>query len=193
MTRTSAAVSFAALLLACAAQAQTIGPDIINSYFIDVARYGTDIAGTTTAYAIGATTCNHGDVPAIVWPSGSSVRPLVAQNIYRIKSDPSGAFQRFEQLGESWVKRVSVPGQGTGTGCGVCTPGPSGTMGVNCADAYGSGFNGSQGLLGPRSLINSTTGVSAGNPAPVGDSITRGRIQIPTADIVNQPANAHIF
>jgi hypothetical protein len=180
------------LLGACRALGQPVGPDIVNSGFIDVQRYGTDAPGTTTAYAIGSTTCNHGDMPATVW-FGSTIRPLVAQNMYRLKADASGAFQRFEQIGQSWVKRVEVPGQGSSATCGTCTPGPSGTMGVGCADVYSSGFNGSQGLLGPRSYINATTGASAGTLAPVGDAVTRGRIQVPTADVVSQPAGTRFF
>ena len=38
---------------------------------------------------------------------------LVAQNLYRFKTDASGSFARFEQLGQSWVKRVQVPGGGS--------------------------------------------------------------------------------
>src|SRR5262249_40400184 len=134
-----------------------------------------------------------GDVPAAVAPAGSTVRPLVAMNLYRFKADPSGAFARFEQLGQSWVKRVQVPIQGTYASCGSCRPGPSGPIGAGRADIYSSVFNGTQSLLGPRSYINPTTGVSAGNPAPTGDPTTRGRVQVPTADVVDQPAGTRYF
>src|SRR5262249_8413476 len=61
------------------------------------------------------------------------------------------------------------------------------------ADVYSSAFNGSQSLLGPRSYINGTTAVSLGNPAPVGDSMTRGRIQVPTSDVTSQPVGTRFF
>jgi hypothetical protein len=193
VSKTNFLVALASLALALVARAQTIGPDIVNAGLIDVTRYGTDTTGTITAYALGSTTCNHGDVPADVALAGSSVRPLVAMNLYRLKTDPSGAFARFEQLGQSWVKRVQVPIQGTYASCGSCVPGPSGTMGPGCADVYSSAFNGTQSLLGPRSDINATTGVSTGNPAPTGDPTTRGRIQVPTTDVTNQPAGTRYF
>jgi hypothetical protein len=193
MTKTQACFAISSLFLAAGAHAQAIGPDIVNSWLVDVNRYGTDAAGTTTAYAIGSVTCNHGDMPAIVWPSGSSIRPLVAQNIYRFKTDPSGAFSRFEQVGQSWVKVVQVPGGASQATCGTCVSGPAGTMGVGCADVYSSGFNGSQSLLGPRSRVNPATAVVSGTQAPVGDSITKGRVQVPTADVVGQPAGTRFY
>src|SRR4051812_6021629 len=111
MLRTIAVSVLAACAFCAVAPAQTIGPDIVNSALVDMARYGTDAPGTTTAYAIGSTTCSRGDMPAVVSPSGSGIRPLVAQNMYRLKTDPGG-FQRFEQVGQSWVKKVLVPGGG---------------------------------------------------------------------------------
>jgi hypothetical protein len=182
-----------AALLAPAAMAQTIGPDIISSATNDVGRYGVDAAGTTAAYAVGAVTCNRGDLPAAV-STTTSVRPLIAQNMYRLKAVPGAGYQRFEQVGQGWVKRVSGPVGGQVSSCGTCVQAGTGYMGVGCADIYSSGFNGAQGLLGPRSMCNATLGTSAGGAGTsVGDVITRGRLQVPTADIVNQPAGTKFF
>jgi hypothetical protein len=184
----------AALALSAPALAQ-IGPDMICSGHVDVARYGTDPTGRVTAYATGSVSCNHGDEPAVVMLG--AIRPLIGQNMYRLKSYPSaqgGTFQRLEHIGQSWAKRVGVPISATTVSCGTCQPASSGLMGINCADTYGSGFNGSFGLLGPRSLCNATLGDTLGGySTALGDTITRGRIQVPTDDVVGQPADTKFF
>ena len=57
-------------------------------------------------------------------------------------------------------------------------------LGVACSDAYGSGLNGSQGLLGPRSQVNATTGVYPYPfTGPAYDATIGRRLQVYTADI----------
>ncbi|HYE63491.1 MAG TPA: hypothetical protein VD997_15990 [Phycisphaerales bacterium] len=175
---------------------QAIGPDMVSSSMVDVARYGTDPTGTITAYAVGSVTCNKGDQPAIV--SSGAIRPLIGQNMYRLKTFTSpggGTYSRLEQVGQSWAKRVGLPINGNTVSCGACAGSAgSGMMNVNCADTYGSGFNGSQGLLGPRSMCNATRGDTLGGAGTsIGDSITRGRLQVPTADVTAQPAGTRFF
>ena len=65
---------------------------------------------------------------------------------------------RFEQIGQSWLKHGFA--STNSPGCGTCVQPPNGgaQLGVGCSDAYGSGLNGSQGNLGPRSQVNPTNG-----------------------------------
>ncbi len=126
------------------------GPDVWIARFTDVAHYAT--VGGIASYAIGTDACNMGDFPA-EWQADNNLHPVIAQNIFRLKDG------RFEQIGQSWLKHgFSSTNSAT---CGTCQPPPNGgsQLGPNCSDAYGSGLNGSQGNLGPRSQVNPTTGV----------------------------------
>jgi hypothetical protein len=188
-------VLLTALLLPHRAAAQRTGPDMLISGHVDVARNGIDTIGTTTAYSIGSVSCNHGDLPATVSAANNQLlRIHIAQNMYRLKTAPGGQYQRFEQVGQGWCKRVAGPAAGSVTSCGTCVSGPQYTMGPGCADVYSSGFNGIQGLLGPRSAINPVLGTMTslgGNGT--GDPTTRERLQVRTADLVSQPAGTRFF
>ncbi len=192
-------VSLAMLALGVAAshaRAQAVGPDMVNSSLIDVARYGTDVVGGTTAYAVGSVSCNRGDVAASVRPTDPLIRILVAQDLYRLKTygTAPNTYQRMEHVGQGWVKRVNGPISVTQASCGPCQSSGSGMLGVNCGDPYGTGLNGSQGTLGPRSLINAPLGTTTGSTGTAtGDATIRGRVQVPTLDVVNQPAGTRFF
>ena len=157
----------------------TNGPDVWVAGHTDIAHYGS--VGNITAYAIGTDACNQGDAPAI-WIQGAVAHPVIAQNFYRLKDG------RFEQIGQSWLKHgFSSTNSGT---CGTCIQPPMGgqQLGVNCSDAYGAGLNGSQGLLGPRSEVNPTTGVYAWPHRVSPDNSAIGaRLQVRTIDV--NPAN----
>lgn len=154
----------------------TDGPDVWIEDLIDIAYYAT--TGNVAAYAIGTDACNQGDVPA-EWQSSNNRHPVIAQNLFRLKAG------RFEQVGQSWLKHGFAS---TNSGaCGTCNvpPGGGSQLGTNCSDAYGSGLNGSQGNLGPRSQVNPTTGVFPypfSAPGFSGD-VAR-RLQVNTADVI---------
>lgn len=188
--RLATSAASATFLLAAAAHAQ-IGPDCINASFNDIARHGTNAAGTITGYSSGNVTCNHGDVPMSVQPDATT-RPLVAMNMYRYKS--FGNYSRLEQLGQGWAKWVGVPAGGNNSFCGTCVnSGTFGMMGVNCADVYSSGFN-SPASMGPRSQINPATGrLLGGRGTNTGEAAISTRVQVPTVDVTNQPAGTRFF
>ena len=73
----------------------TSGPDLIVSVN-GVVRWGT--ADGITAYSVGMTRCNLGDMPLLSEVSPSSDHPVTTQNMYRIR--PEG---RIEHIGQSWV------------------------------------------------------------------------------------------
>ncbi len=182
----------------------TLGPDVTVFNLTDVARTGAannEAGVNVTAYAVGTESCNRGDVP-VAWYDAPGARenlhPVIAQNVFRLKSSTQNGttFQRFEQLGQSWLKHgfLSV----NGNACGTCVQPPDGgdQLGINCSDPYGSGLNGDPGLLGSRSRVNAATGFFAmpvvkGNST--GNAAIRGRAQVPTADVVSQPAGTRFF
>lgn len=195
--RRTLSVALPALLaFAGAAAAQTIGPDCISSSHNDVARNGTNAAGTIIGYSIGSVTCNRGDMTMEAGPN-STIRPLVGQAMFRLKSytAPGGAtYQRFESIGQGWCKWVGVPVNGSHTSCGTCSGGGgTGFMGVNCADTYGSGFNGPTGMA-RRTFINPTTGYLLGTRGGgTGETAINTRLQVAAADVAAQPAGTRFF
>ncbi len=178
----------------------TNGPDVVMWNHTDIARYGTGTSNgiTVAAYAIGTESCNRGDVPVSWYDSGSreNEHPVIAQNLFRLKTVSPGGYTRFDQIGQSWLKHgfASV----NGSACGSCIQPPDGgsQLGINCSDPYGSGLNGDPGLTGRRSFVNPTTGFFA-EPVIKGDSTgtatLRGRLQVPVSDTNSQPAGTRYF
>jgi hypothetical protein len=158
----------------------TNGPDVYVGGLTDVGYFG-NIGGAVPsgiyAYAVGTNACNAGDSP-VGWYNGTNRHPVIAQAIYRLKNG------RFEQLGQSWLKHGFA--STNSNFCGICQGPPDGgaQLGVQCSDAYGSGLNGGQSFLGPRSEVNATTGAY---PWPHGTatdtSVIGGRLQIHWPDI----------
>ncbi|HEX5043519.1 MAG TPA: hypothetical protein VFV75_11470 [Candidatus Polarisedimenticolaceae bacterium] len=151
-------------------------PDVIVGELPNTSRYGP--VNGITAYAIGTTSCNLGSC-WLLWISGTPDHPVIGQNMYRLKDN------RFEQIGQSWLKHGFTALQGT-----VCSSScqPSGTgarLGIQCSDPYDSSLNGSQTRLGPRRNVNPNTGVFL-FPDPdentTGDAIFK-RLQVHNTDL----------
>jgi hypothetical protein len=141
----------------------TSGPDVAVWAISDVSRDGT--VSPKTAFSVGTTSYNPGDRP-VDWrdvytapgnPSGAShLAPVIGGGVYKLKNG------RFQQLSQSWLKHGYLSTNSNG-GPGPCQTPPLGgdQLGVNCLDTYGSGLNGNQNYLGPRSAINPATGYYA--------------------------------
>ncbi len=170
--------------------AQTIGPDLVNSSLNDVAMNGTSADGTITGYSSGNVTCNHGDMNLDTSPN-TSVRPIVGMNMYRYVP---GTLNAFQQLGQGWGKWVALPINGSHASCGgSCIGGGVGNMPPNCADLYGSGFN-SPGGMCPRSQVNGTLGTLAGGRGSnTGEASISTRVQVPTSAVTTQPLGVVYF
>jgi hypothetical protein len=63
-----------------------------------------------------------------------------------------------------------------------CNGQGGGVLGVGCRDVYGSGYNGGQGILGPRSQVNAFTGEYPGASGGNGNAIYK-RLQIVQSDL----------
>jgi hypothetical protein len=139
-------------------------------------NYGS--ASGWASYAIGSDSCNIG-LNGAIWISGNNQHPVIGGEVYRLFNG------RFEQVGMSWLKHgfcaadscstgansgstqgcINIGGVAAGTtGCVTdYNDGPTGGcdwLGSGRAtDTYGSGLNGSQGYLGPRSEVNAWSGV----------------------------------
>ncbi len=136
------------------AGARPPGSDIITGDVTGVSRYGIITEGGVqyTGYAFGTTSCNIGTPGSAPepWVASTNQHPVIGQNLYRLKNN------RFEQIGASWVKHAwAAVNNGI---CGTCNGQLGSVLGVGCSDPYGSGLNGDQSDLGPRSEINAYTG-----------------------------------
>ena len=157
------------------------GPDVIVGSLSDMTNYGQ--VGGVYAYSIGTDSCNIGD-QELLWLANNPNHPVIGQNIYRLNDG------RFQQIGQSWLKHGFTALQLNL--CCACQSSGTGTrLGVGCSDPYGSGLNGSQSGLGPRSEVNAFTGAFLypfGAQGQTGDSVYK-RCQVDGADVsaVNYP------
>jgi hypothetical protein len=152
---------------------RTTGTDGLIGVIADAYTYGTrTVDGTLIrSFAIGTYAWNMGDRP-MVWVTSTNQHGLISQNLYR------GTGKRFEQVGASWMKNAMVAANSTFDATyGACVTqrvGGTNGLGVNCHDLYGSGFNSSAGLLGPRYDVNPTTGEFTYPFTPLVPPVTAG-------------------
>ena len=110
----------------------------------DVAQQGTR-SGHRSGLAIGTDSCNNGDQPVDWFALPHTDHPVVPQNLYRMSGGATNA-ERFEQIGQSWMKHTfealeeSVCGTCNTSGCETGTH-----LCPGCSDPYVSGLNGDQG------------------------------------------------
>ncbi|HVU63455.1 MAG TPA: hypothetical protein VHC70_05730, partial [Phycisphaerales bacterium] len=123
------------------------GPDAVLGDVSDVSN--SSPVGTYDAIALGAQVCNMGSV-SIAYSGCPNSHPVFGGNLYKY-STVNGA-GRFEQIGQSWLKHTAVVAASNACGCG-CSSSGSGLR-PGCSDLYSSGFQVSQGALGPRYQIN---------------------------------------
>ena len=132
------------------------GPDVITGDMHDLIHYGS--SGTLAGLAIGITSCNAGNQPAHFVAMPDTNHPTVAQNLYRMSGGPGNA-DRFEQIGQSWVKHTYGAKAANACGFGCTNPGTGTLLGVGCSDTYFSSQSAAQPDLGSRAWINPFTGV----------------------------------
>jgi hypothetical protein len=134
------------------------GPDVIVGDVEDVAQFNAPV-GTQVGLAIGTDSCNNGDQPINWFALPNTDHPVVPQNLYRMSGGANND-ERFEQIGQSWMKHTFLALQGGVCGsCNTsppCNPGPQ--LCPGCSDPYTSGLNGDQNSIGSRAWVNPFTG-----------------------------------
>jgi hypothetical protein len=118
--------------------------------------------GTQVGLGVGTTSCNNGNVE-LDWFALTQVdHPVIPQNLYRMSGGATND-DRFEQIGQSWLKHAFTALQQNACGFG-CTAAANGThLGVGCSDPYSASLNATQGTgsadgLGSRAWVNPFTG-----------------------------------
>jgi hypothetical protein len=134
------------------------GPDIITGDIGAIGgleQFGSD--GTQVGLGVSTTACNAGDVIVRFIAMPDTHHPIIPHNLYRMSGGP-GNDERFEQIGQSWVKHAY--GSSNDNECGFgCIPSNFSHLGVGCSDTYANFQNAEQIALGSRALVNPFTGV----------------------------------
>ncbi len=141
------------------------GPDVIVGDIFGLAQFGS--SGTQVGLATGITACNNGDTDLDFFALPSADHPVIAQNLYRMSGGATND-DRFEQVGQSWLKHTFAALEQNDCGFGCSPSGTGGThLGAGCSDVESASSNASQNGLGSRAWVNPFTGVFPGsNPGP---------------------------
>ena len=133
------------------------GPDIITGDIGELGgleQFGS--SGTQVGLGVSTTSCNAGNVVVNFFALPATNHPIIPHNLYRM-SGGSGNDDRFEQIGQSWVKHAF--GADQLNACFSCTPADFTHLGVGCSDTYANFQNADADALGSRAWINPFTGV----------------------------------
>jgi hypothetical protein len=140
------------------------GPDVIVGNLPSLQQFGD--AGTQVGLAVGTESCNNGQVDADWFALPSNNHPVIPQNLYRMSGGADNT-QRFEQIGQSWLKHAFTAASEDNCGFG-CNDVFGKHLGSGCSDLYSTNQNGIQNVLGSRAWVNPFTGFFPGgsNPGP---------------------------
>jgi hypothetical protein len=160
------------------------GPDVIVGDLPSMGQFGS--SGGIVGLAVGTTSCNNGDQNLDWFALPETDHPVIPQNFYRMSGGTNNN-DRFEQIGQSWLKHAFTAL--TGNACGFGCNGVGGShLGVGCSDPYGSGLNASQSGLGSRAWVNPFTGAYPSTAADHtghndADSAPTHRALVPATDL----------
>ena len=166
------------------------GPDIVVGDLPSMVQAGS--FGSQIGLGIATTSCNNGNVEVNFFALPDTRHSVVSQNFYRMSGGPSNN-DRFEQIGQGWVKHTFGANQDDDCNFG-CTPaGDFSHLGVGCSDPYDAGENAEYTLLGSRAWINPFTGAfgssSPANHAGHAHTGSSHRLLVDAADL-NTSMNA---
>jgi hypothetical protein len=135
----------------------THGPDVIVGDLPNLQQFGS--AGTQVGLAVATTSCNNGDQPLDWLQLPQTDHPVIPQNLYRMSSGADNT-ERFEQIGQSWLKHAFFALEDDACNFGCNTSGcATGThLCPGCSDPYSADLNGNQSQIGSRAWVNPFTG-----------------------------------
>ncbi len=136
---------------------QISGPDVIVGDLPDMEQLGS--AGTQVGLAVATTSCNNGDQPVDWFQLPNTDHPVVPQNLYRMSGGADNT-ERFEQVGQSWLKHTffALEDDACSLGCNTSGCATGSHLCPGCSDPYSAGLNGDQGQIGSRAWVNPFTG-----------------------------------
>ena len=136
---------------------QISGPDVIVGDLPDVEQLGS--VGTQVGIAVATTSCNNGNEPVDWFALPDTDHPVVPQNLYRMSGGTDNT-ERFEQIGQSWLKHTffALEDDDCSLGCNTSGCATGSHLCPGCSDPYTAGLNGDQGQIGSRAWVNPFTG-----------------------------------
>ena len=136
---------------------RTSGPDVIVGDLPDVEQLGS--FGTQVGVAVATTSCNNGDQPVDWFQLPDTDHPVVPQNLYRMSGGTDNT-ERFEQIGQSWLKHTffALEDDACSFGCNTSGCATGSHLCPGCSDPYSAGLNGDQNQIGSRAWVNPFTG-----------------------------------
>jgi hypothetical protein len=137
-------------------EAPAPGPDVILGDLPALFQAGSN--GTQVGLMMATDICNNGNVPVNWFQVPETDHPVIPQNLYRLSGGANNA-ERFEQIGQSWVKHAFVPLQQNACGFGCIASPDSAHLGVGCSTADSASANAIQSGLGSRAWVNPYTGI----------------------------------
>jgi len=166
------------------------GPDVIVGDIESVEQPQGAVNGNFVGLGVGTVSCNNGDQPIDWHPLPNTNHPVIPQNLYRM-SGGGDHTERFEQIGQSWMKHAFFALEEFI--CGTCNTSPPCVTGdqlcPGCADTYVASLNYDQDLIGSRAWVNPFTGVFPSNPDPNNHAGhnhtgTSHRVTVATSDLI---------
>src|SRR6266513_2792648 len=161
------------------------GPDVIVGDLPEMAQYGRN--GSFVGLGIGTTSCNNGNQQLHWFALPNTDHPVIPQNFYRLSGGADNS-DRFEQIGQSWLKHAfaALEDNACNFGCNTsgCTQGSN--LCPGCSDPYGSSLNASQTGIGSRAWVNPFTGSypsGANNHTSHGHTGTSHRVTVATSHL----------
>jgi hypothetical protein len=133
------------------------GPDVIVGDLPNMAQFGN--FGTQVGLGVATTSCNNGTQPLNWFALPSTDHPVIPQNLYRMSGGANNN-ERFEQIGQSWLKHAfaALEDDACSFGCNTnnCSPGVQ--LCTGCSDPYTANLNADQFQIGSRAWVNPFTG-----------------------------------
>ena len=162
------------------------GPDVIVGDLESVEQAGND--ATSVGLGVGTVSCNNGDQPINWHPLPNTDHPIIPQNLYRMSGGADNA-ERFEQIGQSWMKHAFFALEEFI--CGTCNTSPPCVTGdqlcPGCADTYVASLNYDQNSIGSRAWTNPFTGSfpsTANNHSGHSHTGTSHRVTVAMSDLI---------
>ena len=162
------------------------GPDVIVGDLPSMAQFGNDTVNHLVGLGVGTTSCNNGDQPFNWFALPQTDHPVIPQNLYRMSGGATNN-ERFEQVGQSWMKHAFTALEGTV--CGTCNTSGCATgthLCPGCSDPYGASLNASQTGIGSRAWVNPFTGAfpsTANNHSGHSHAGTSHRVTVASSDL----------
>ncbi len=132
------------------------GCDMVFCQFYGLGQYGR--SGDIVGLSVATTSWNLGTKDCIWFQNPNEEHPFIIMNLYRLKDD------RFEQIGQSWIKHGFYALASQQCGSSPCTfepehlPHEGNWLGQNCTDTYSAYLNAVRSTMGPRHEVNPWTG-----------------------------------